>query len=150
MLGCVTDDQSSGTTAIVQWHELDRAVRDGAVRVDVRTCTEHEAGGIPGSLHVPVDELRARLDEIPIGRPAVVYCHAGLRSDGRPHPDPTRTQRAQPRRRLAHLAGGTDTSLTACGGGRAGARPPVVRGHSAAARLLPPVVTVVSAPTPEP
>ncbi|MEU9241010.1 rhodanese-like domain-containing protein [Streptomyces sp. NPDC048385] len=30
-------------------------------------------------MHVPVDELRARLDEIPIGRPAVVCCHAGLR-----------------------------------------------------------------------
>ncbi|WP_369226613.1 hypothetical protein AB5J52_38680 [Streptomyces sp. R39] len=40
MLGCVTDDQASGTTAAVQWHELDRAVRDGAVLVDVRTSTE--------------------------------------------------------------------------------------------------------------
>ncbi|MFE9094098.1 FAD-dependent oxidoreductase [Streptomyces sp. NPDC007264] len=79
MLGYVADNLADGTSATLQWHELDQAVREGAVLVDVRTRAEHEAGGIPGSRHVPVDELRDRLDEIPPDRPTVVYCHAGLR-----------------------------------------------------------------------
>lgn len=80
MLGYVADNQATGTIATVQWHELDQVLRDeDAVLVDVRTRAEYEAGAIPGALNIPVDELRSRLDEIPAGRPVVVYCLAGLR-----------------------------------------------------------------------
>jgi NADPH-dependent 2,4-dienoyl-CoA reductase/sulfur reductase-like enzyme/rhodanese-related sulfurtransferase len=79
MLGYVAENQVTGTTATLQWHELAQAVHDGAVLIDVRTRAEHETGAIPGSLHIPVDELRSRLHEVPAGRPIVVYCQAGLR-----------------------------------------------------------------------
>lgn len=80
MLGYVADNQATGTIATVQWHELDQVLRDeDAVLVDVRTRAEYEAGAIPGAVDIPVDELRSRLDEIPAGRPVVVYCQAGLR-----------------------------------------------------------------------
>ena len=36
------------------------------------------AGVIPGALHIPLDELRERLDEIPAG-PVVVHCAVGVR-----------------------------------------------------------------------
>lgn len=47
--------------------------------VDVRSETEHSAGTIPGSIHIPVDTLRARLSELPRERPIVVFCQAGQR-----------------------------------------------------------------------
>ncbi|MFZ0159288.1 MAG: rhodanese-like domain-containing protein [Kineosporiaceae bacterium] len=48
--------------------------------VDVRNAGEREAGHIPGSLHIPLAELRRRLDEVPADRPVVLYCAGGWRS----------------------------------------------------------------------
>jgi len=50
-------------------------VRDGSsVVIDVRPSVEFEAGHIPGSLSIPLDELEARLSEIPPGKEAIAYC----------------------------------------------------------------------------
>jgi rhodanese-related sulfurtransferase len=46
--------------------------------VDVRTDSENQAGAIPGSLLIPVNDLRARLDEIK-GKDIVVHCAVGQR-----------------------------------------------------------------------
>jgi rhodanese-related sulfurtransferase len=48
--------------------------------LDVRNLNEHEAGHIRGALHVPVDELRFSLDQVPRGKPIVVHCKSGFRS----------------------------------------------------------------------
>jgi NADPH-dependent 2,4-dienoyl-CoA reductase/sulfur reductase-like enzyme/rhodanese-related sulfurtransferase len=79
MLGYVADNRATATTGTLQWHETGQAVCDGAVLLDVRTPAEHAAGALPGSLNIPVDELRARLAEVPADRPVVVYCQVGLR-----------------------------------------------------------------------
>ena len=47
--------------------------------LDVRTAQEHAKGAIPGAVNVPVDELRARLGELPRDRPIVTYCQVGMR-----------------------------------------------------------------------
>lgn len=78
MLGYVADNHRAGLTTSIQWHEVDGAVTDGAVLLDVRTTEEHEQAAIPGSVHIPLDDLRGRLHEIPSG-PVVVYCAAGVR-----------------------------------------------------------------------
>ncbi|MFN8620417.1 MAG: FAD-dependent oxidoreductase [Chloroflexota bacterium] len=78
MLGYVDDNNRTGTTESIQWHELDDALAAGATLVDVRSPGEHARGAIPGSLLIPVDELRDRLDEIPDG-PIVIHCAVGLR-----------------------------------------------------------------------
>ncbi len=78
MLGYVADNLHTGVTSTVQWHEVDAAAAAGHVLLDVRTAGEHAQGAIPGSVHVPVDDLRGRLDEIPDG-PVLVYCAAGVR-----------------------------------------------------------------------
>jgi rhodanese-related sulfurtransferase len=46
--------------------------------VDVRTSDECVDGTIPGSINVPIDSLRERLDSLPKG-PTVVYCEVGQR-----------------------------------------------------------------------
>jgi len=49
------------------------------VLLDVRPKAEHDVGIIPGTIHIPFDELRERHGELPSGKPIVVYCTAGLR-----------------------------------------------------------------------
>ncbi|WP_295012624.1 FAD-dependent oxidoreductase [uncultured Microbacterium sp.] len=77
-IGYVADNLRAGTTRSIQWHELDDAREAGAVLVDVRSVAEHRAGAIPGSINLPLDELRDLLDEIPEGR-IVVHCQVGQR-----------------------------------------------------------------------
>lgn len=48
--------------------------------LDVRTAKEYTAGHMEGAIHIPIDELRARIDEVPRDRDIVVHCGAGYRS----------------------------------------------------------------------
>ncbi len=57
-----------------------RERRQGVQVVDVRWPNEWEAGRIEGALHIPLDELDERLDEIDRGRPVVTVCRTGSRS----------------------------------------------------------------------
>lgn len=50
------------------------------VLVDVRQLHEWAAGRIPGAIHIPLNDLPHRLDEIPDDKPVVVVCAAGVRS----------------------------------------------------------------------
>jgi rhodanese-related sulfurtransferase/DNA-binding transcriptional ArsR family regulator len=55
--------------------DLIARVRAGAVTViDVRPRDEYAAGHIPDALSIPVDELEARLAELPAGTEIVAYC----------------------------------------------------------------------------
>ena len=64
-----------GLLEAVEGEELARRVRHGEVTViDVRPVGEYEAGHIPGARSIPVDELAARLREIPRDREVVAYC----------------------------------------------------------------------------
>jgi phage shock protein E len=56
------------------------SVRAGALIVDVRTPEEFGAGAHPRAVNIPLAELPSRLDEIPKGRPVVLYCASGMRS----------------------------------------------------------------------
>ena len=47
--------------------------------LDVRTPEEFAAGHIPGAINIPVDELRARLGELPRGQGIATYCQVGQR-----------------------------------------------------------------------
>lgn len=55
--------------------ELLRRVRAGEVVVlDVRPAPEYTAGHIPGAVSIPIDELPARLAELPTDVEVVAYC----------------------------------------------------------------------------
>lgn len=49
------------------------AGRDVTV-IDVRPASEYAAGHLPGAINIPVDELDARLRELPRDRDVVAYC----------------------------------------------------------------------------
>ncbi|HZJ76673.1 MAG TPA: FAD-dependent oxidoreductase [Oscillospiraceae bacterium] len=79
MLGFVATNVIEGAVNTVQWHEIDKIVEDGGFLIDVRTSIERQLGFIKGSVHITLDELRDRLDEIPKDKKIYIYCQVGLR-----------------------------------------------------------------------
>ena len=76
--GYVGDNVFTGKTENVQWHEIEQLQKAGTILVDVRTDSENEAGAIPGSLLIPVNDLRNRIEEVR-GKDIVVHCAVGQR-----------------------------------------------------------------------
>jgi rhodanese-related sulfurtransferase len=58
----------------------DLRARADTVLVDVREPWEHARCAIEGALHIPLDELPARLGEIAQDAAVIVVCHHGMRS----------------------------------------------------------------------
>ena len=59
---------------------LQELLRGSPVLLDLRTDREVERGLIPGALHIPLNMLPARLQEIGQGCLVVIYCQSGVRS----------------------------------------------------------------------
>lgn len=60
--------------------EAQALVTSGAVLLDVRSAAERKALSIPGSTHIPLGDLPARLATLPKGRIIVCQCASGARS----------------------------------------------------------------------
>ncbi len=48
--------------------------------VDVRTPEEYAGGHLANAVNIPLDQLGARLGEVPTDMPVVLYCRSGNRS----------------------------------------------------------------------
>lgn len=83
--------------------EGEALLQSGRVHVlDVRTPRETSEGILPGAILIPVDQLEARLGELPKDdRPTLVYCAAGGRSAAA-----CEFLESQGRRSLLNLSGG--------------------------------------------
>ncbi len=53
---------------------------EGYQVIDVRTSAEIEKLPLPGAIHIPVDELPARWQELNSQKPTVTVCHSGKRA----------------------------------------------------------------------
>lgn len=81
MAGFVAENIISGKVKQFFWHDVENLPRDGSVTLlDVRTATERARGHIDGFMHIPLDSLRERINELPKDKPVYVHCHSGLRS----------------------------------------------------------------------
>lgn len=78
MSGFVADNIISGKVFMKYWNELP-APSDNVLYLDVRNKDEFERGAIPRAINIPIDELRNRLDEIPVDKTIIIYCQIGLR-----------------------------------------------------------------------
>jgi NADPH-dependent 2,4-dienoyl-CoA reductase/sulfur reductase-like enzyme/rhodanese-related sulfurtransferase len=81
MLGFVAANLLRGDHPQVTVEQLWPEPSSGAkpLLVDVRTSDEFDAAHIPGAINVPIDALRARMDELPRDRPIYTYCQVGER-----------------------------------------------------------------------
>lgn len=56
------------------------AQREALQLLDVREVPEWAAGHVEGSVHIPMEQVPARLDELDRGTPVAVICRSGNRS----------------------------------------------------------------------
>lgn len=78
MLGYIAENLLSQLTRSVQWHEVNAYREKGYGMVDVRGVGEYARGTIPGSINIPVDEIRERISEF-TNKNVVVNCQVGQR-----------------------------------------------------------------------
>ncbi|GAA4001758.1 rhodanese-like domain-containing protein [Deinococcus rubellus] len=60
--------------------EAHTLIGSGALLLDVRSRAERQAQSIPGSKHVPIEQLAAQLKSLPVGKVIVCQCASGHRS----------------------------------------------------------------------
>ena len=77
MLGYMAENVRTGACDVVEYNELAGLTEAGWTVVDVRTNQEHVLGAIPGSVNLPLDQLRNELHGA--DGPFVVYCEVGQR-----------------------------------------------------------------------
>lgn len=77
--GMVAENMLSGKVKQVYFDEVEELSKDSIV-LDVRTELERSIGKIEGSINIPLEQLRSRLDEIPKDKRVILYCSKGLKS----------------------------------------------------------------------
>lgn len=83
LLASLGGEQSSSTqdlSAFVGVDEAYQMYQDGAYVLDVRTPEEWDEYHVPNTTTIPLDELAARVNELPKDQPIVVVCRSGNRS----------------------------------------------------------------------
>ncbi len=78
MLGYIAENLLTGLSNNAQWHQIDSYLNDGYQLLDVRSAAECDRGVIPGSINLPVDEIRERHGEL-TNKNLLVSCQVGLR-----------------------------------------------------------------------
>jgi len=78
MLGYIAENVLSGITPTIQWSAVDEWISDGFPIIDVRSESEVAGGSIPGAINIPIDDIRQRKAELPLGK-ILVTCQVGQR-----------------------------------------------------------------------
>ncbi len=79
MAGFAAENILNGDQPVVLWREVDSLDPAAYLIVDVREPIERELGGLKNSIHIPLNDLRTRMGELPKDKTIVVYCAVGLR-----------------------------------------------------------------------
>jgi len=81
MLGYAALNLIEGLSDNIQWYQLEDELAKGKKFLDVRTSGEFQSGRLKvDTIHISLNELRERLDELDKNQAYIVSCHSGLRS----------------------------------------------------------------------
>ena len=81
LLGNSIVNQIEGLVDTITWQEVESLKDNKDIFVlDVRTNEEFESGNYENAIHIPLDDLRKRLNELDKSKTYLVYCRTGLRS----------------------------------------------------------------------
>jgi NADPH-dependent 2,4-dienoyl-CoA reductase/sulfur reductase-like enzyme/rhodanese-related sulfurtransferase len=78
MAGFVGSNILRGLVTSVTYDQA--VVMENSLFLDVRKNEEFKEGSIPQSIHIPLDELRQRIHELPRDRHLIITCRTGIRS----------------------------------------------------------------------
>ncbi len=79
MIGFAAENILKGDQAAIHPREIKDINPETTMIIDVREKEEVELGKIEGSIHIRVNDIRAKLSSIPKDKNLVVYCAVGLR-----------------------------------------------------------------------
>lgn len=79
MAGYLAQNVLSGQAEVVTLRDVENINPDQQILLDVRTKAEYDQGHIEGALHIPVDELRTRSQELDPDKEIYAYCAVGMR-----------------------------------------------------------------------
>lgn len=74
--GMVARNMLEDNYRVCYWDTVAGSSADDFI-LDVRTAEEYELDAVEGSINIPLEELRNRLDEIPVDRRVLIYCQQG-------------------------------------------------------------------------
>ncbi len=77
LAGMIAANALRGDHPLAHWNDLDA---EAVFVLDVRNPEEFERGHVEGATNIPLNDLRARLGEIPLDREVWVYCAVGQRA----------------------------------------------------------------------
>jgi len=61
--------------------KIKKALKNGAIIVDVRTGTEYDRGHVPDAFNIPVDRIQISADRLKAAKkPVIICCNTGERS----------------------------------------------------------------------
>lgn len=85
MLGFVAENKINGLVSFVEWDEVDELLNDETkenqfMLLDVTEDIERMVYAIPKSYHIPLGELKKRMNELDKNAFIIVYCAIGVRS----------------------------------------------------------------------
>jgi len=80
LAGMAAQNVLNGDVALAQWSEVSSLDPNVTLVLDVCSDDERKSGHIPGSMHIPLHQLRQRLSELPTDKEIVVSCRSGQRS----------------------------------------------------------------------
>lgn len=79
MLGYYAENIMDGLVNVASWKEIDTLNPEESIIIDVREAFELATGILPNSIHIPLGQLRSRIDEIPKDKTLYVTCQVGQR-----------------------------------------------------------------------
>lgn len=78
MLGYIAENILNGVAKFIDYSDIGSV--QNAIILDVRTKGEYSHDHEEGALNIPVDELRARLNELDKSKEIILYCQVGVRA----------------------------------------------------------------------
>ncbi len=79
MVGFAAENIFNGDQKPILFREIKELDKASTLLLDVRDIEEYKLGKIDDAIHIPVDDLRARLDELPKDKEIITYCAIGVR-----------------------------------------------------------------------
>ncbi len=79
MAGFTAANMIRGDHIVIHAEDIPGIDPAAALLLDVRTAGEYKRGNIPGSINIPVNELRPRMKELDKEKKIIIYCQVGLR-----------------------------------------------------------------------